>query len=549
MITAAPGYVLIGADLGAIESRTLAWLANEEWKLSAYRQFDETGDPKQEPYCVTASRILRREVTPADEAGRQIGKTCDLAFGFGGGLSAWRRFDSSDTYTDKQVENFKAQWRVQHAATVRFWRALENALRCAVRDKRPATLGDLSTEVDNGTLYLTLPSGRRLAYPEARLVPGRHPGTAQIVFKDNGRGGWSEQRGWFGSFTENVVQAVARDLLAAAMLRLEAAGYPIVLHVHDEAVAEAPENFGGIDDFLRLMTTPPAWAADLPVAAKAWTRACYAKPQSVPAPALSAPAPLVQKPTPSVQKLAPAVQKPAPISKLNGHVVPLIRETKSSVLLADLIGQPLIGDKIICPFHDDNQPSCHIYDDHFYCFACGAHGDRIDWLMMVENKSRAEAEHILETWKKLLAPPLRRTINDDERTLAFALYLWERSRPIANTLAIRYLADIRGIDVDALPMDNAALRFHPRCPFGPGVRLPCLIALYRDVLTDEPAGIHRIALTDDVLCAGGKVQRRTLGCWPTPRAIKFWLAADQLFLGEGIETVLAAATRLRYAAQ
>jgi hypothetical protein len=69
------------------------------------------------------------------------------------------------------------------------------------------------------------------------------------------------------------------------------------------------------------------------------------------------------------------------------------------------------------------------------------------------------------------------------------------------------------------------------------------------VLTDEPAGIHRIALTDDVLCAGGKVQRRTLGCWPTPRAIKFWLAADQLFLGEGIETVLAAATRLRYAAQ
>jgi putative DNA primase/helicase len=81
--------------------------------------------------------------------------------------------------------------------------------------------------------------------------------------------------------------------------------------------------------------------------------------------------------------------------------------------------------------------------------------------------------------------------------------------------------------------------------FGSGIRLPCLIALYRDVVSDAPAGIHRIALTPDVL-AGGKVQRRTLGSWPTPRAIKLWPATDQLFLGEGIETVLAAATRLHY---
>ena len=92
---------------------------------------------------------------------------------------------------------------------------------------------------------------------------------------------------------------------------------------------------------------------------------------------------------------------------------------------------------------------------------------------------------------------------------------------------------------------NETLRFHPRCPFGPGVRLPCLIALYRDVVSDAPAGIHRIALTPDVF-AGGKVQRLTLGSWPTPRAFKLWPATDQLFLGEGIETVLAAATRLHY---
>jgi hypothetical protein len=78
------------------------------------------------------------------------------------------------------------------------------------------------------------------------------------------------------------------------------------------------------------------------------------------------------------------------------------------------------------------------------------------------------------------------------------------------------------------------------------VRLPCLIALYTDVLTDEFAGVHRIALTEDVLLAGGKVKRLTLGSWPSPRAIKLFPAGPILFLGEGVETVLAAATRLDY---
>jgi DNA polymerase bacteriophage-type len=117
MIAASPDHTLIGADFSSIESRVLAWLAGETWKLDAYVQFDRTSDPAHEPYCVTASKILRREVTPADEAGRQIGKTCDLAFGFGGGLDAWRRFDASDTYTDADVEKFKLVWRNAHRAT------------------------------------------------------------------------------------------------------------------------------------------------------------------------------------------------------------------------------------------------------------------------------------------------------------------------------------------------------------------------------------------------------------------------------------------------
>jgi hypothetical protein len=120
--------------------------------------------------------------------------------------------------------------------------------------------------------------------------------------------------------------------------------------------------------------------------------------------------------------------------------------------------------------------------------------------------------------------------------------LWEEARPIANTLAAQYLTN-RRINVDVLTANvEAVLRFHPQCPFGPGTRHPCLLALFRDVATDAPAGIHRVALTPD----GQKIERRMLGQWPAPRAIKLWPAESSLVIGEGIETVLAAATQLQH---
>jgi hypothetical protein len=120
------------------------------------------------------------------------------------------------------------------------------------------------------------------------------------------------------------------------------------------------------------------------------------------------------------------------------------------------------------------------------------------------------------------------------------LRLWKDARPIAGTLAARYLSKTRGIDLAALPAEiNAVLRFHARCPFGPGTRHPCLLALLRDAATDAIAGIHRIALTADAR----KIERRMLG---RTGAVKLWPAGSQLVVGEGIETVLAAATRIRH---
>jgi CHC2 zinc finger/Toprim domain len=377
IICAAPGHRLIAGDFSAIESRVLAWLAGEKWKLETYRKYDETGDPKFEPYCVMASQALRREVTPADEIGRQLGKTYDLAFGFGGGTGAWRKFDSSDTYSDADIERFKNQFRRSHAATVRFWHALERAAhRCiAARPEVSSTSSD----------------HRSPSIPGAPEVP-----------------------------------------------------------------AEASERTG------------------------------------------------------ELAKNSTGEHNPA---------------------LADLIGS---GDKICCPFHDDSTPSLQVYDDHFHCYGCGAHGDLIDWLMMIEGMDRKQAIEALDSWDGPKVKP-RKVVDHTPN----ALRLWERAKPIAGTLAQKYLVETRGIDLAQLPANiDEVLRFHRCCPFN-GHTYPCLLALMRNATTDAPTGIHRIALTPDAK----KIERRMLG---RAGAVKLWPATDRLVVGEGIETVLAAATRITH---
>jgi Toprim domain-containing protein/CHC2-type zinc finger protein len=205
------------------------------------------------------------------------------------------------------------------------------------------------------------------------------------------------------------------------------------------------------------------------------------------------------------------------------------------VSLRDIVGEPLIRNKVLCPFHDDHKPSCHIYHDHFFCFVCGATGDAITWLTEVDGLTYSEAVDALENFE-----PRAHSRDDDSKTLRLALALWEQAQPIAGTLAEHYLTG-RHIDVAQLPF-NSPLRFHPHCPFGRGPSRPCLLALFRDVETDVPAGILRTALTPD----GRRLDRLTWGRWRAPRAIKLWPASETLVIGEGVETTLAAATRITH---
>jgi DNA polymerase len=520
IICAAPGHMLIGADFGAIESRVLAWLAGERWKLGTYRQYDATGNPEFEPYCVMASKALGRTVTPEDEAGRGFGKTYDLAFGFGGGVGAWRKFDPSSTYSDTAIEGFKRAYRISHPATFRFWHRLERHAHRCVRTKKSTDLGGvISFAVQSDTLFMMLPSGRRLAYPEGRLVPGKFEDTHALRYKDNAKGGWTDYDAWYGTLVEDAVQAIARDLLAAAMLRLEAAGYKIVLTVHDEVVCEIPEGFGSVEEFHRLMTELPVWANDLPIAAKVWTRKRFAKTNG--APKRRAPV------------AAPPITSPEPADSFYADEPEGANDSAGVVPLNDLIGEPFEGAKVLCPFHSDRTPSLQIYPDHYHCFACGAHGGPLDWLTQVEGMEGEEAARFLAQWDGPIAPVITK---DSECNRAFALRLWDDAQSIANTLAARYLVETRRIDLAGLPPDiDSALRFHPCCPFGPGIRIPCLLALLRDVTTDAITGIHRIGLTNEAR----KIDRRMLG---RTGAVKFWPPGPQLVVGEGIETVLAAAT-------
>ena len=159
--------------------------------------------------------------------------------------------------------------------------------------------------------------------------------------------------------------------------------------------------------------------------------------------------------------------------------------------------------------------------------------------MMIDGMSRDEALALLARWDgtTLVSP---RRVDDGEACRARALRLWQQAKPIAGTLAAQYLTEHRRIDLAALPANiDEVLRFHPNCPFGSGARHPCLVALMRDITIDEPTGIHRIALTPDA----GKIDRRMLG---RGGAVKLWPASAQLIIGEGIETTLAAATRISH---
>lgn len=292
-ITPAPGMEFYVADFSAIEARVLAWVAGEQWKLDAFAGIDrgEGYNGSQDIYLATASMVYGYPclTKKTHKAERQTGKTCELAFGYQGGIGAWRKFDSSDKWTDEEVDEKKKAWRASHPMVVKLWYGLEEAAIKAVLTGRPQRYRNITYQVVKSAvgnwLACKLPSGRCLWYYNPRCVEvgedfrtGAPKFQVEYEGKDNKKGGvWGVIRTYGGMLTENVVQAISRDLMCDAMFRLERAGYPIILTVHDEIIAERPFGTGDMIEFYALMSEISEIYEGLPINVDGWHGTRYQK--------------------------------------------------------------------------------------------------------------------------------------------------------------------------------------------------------------------------------------------------------------------------------
>jgi DNA polymerase len=394
------------ADLAAIESRVLAWFAGEGWKLDAFRKYDASGDERLHPYRQIAAQMLRKDVLAIVKAERQLGKNGELAFGFGGSVGAWQRI-VDDGRSEADIKVINRQWRDAHPKTQVFWERLMRAARVAVRTQQairvnPAPAPSITAAFDGHTLTLELPSGRLITYPGARLVPNKkfEGGDPDIEFFDNAMGKWQPKRAWFGILVENVVSGTARDLLAAALLRTDARGWSIVHHCHDEIVVEVPNDISIEQDLLACMLELPAWAAGLPLGGKVHSGPTYFEGPATAEPPAPKVEEIVERAVDTFVATAPKLPNTKEVER--GAEEDFLASLDDTIApLTDLVSLPMVSNHVSCPFHEDQKPSCAIYADHYHCFACGRHGDRLDWLTEVEGMTRAEG------WPRCTIGPVR----------------------------------------------------------------------------------------------------------------------------------------------
>lgn len=278
MIVAAPGHRLVVADYASIEARVLAWVAGETRMLEAFR----TG---KDPYKLMASDIYEVPMSQVSKEQRAVGKAAVLGLGYQMGADKFQAQQALAgvaldwAFGKKVVDTYRQKNRMISA----LWNKLDSCAVDAVRTPGcTAFVNGITFQRIGDWLYMILPSGRKLTYHDVRIVPRETPwGEVRDSVQCSGFNSvtrqWQRQYLYGGLLTENAVQAIARDLMAEAMLRIDAMGYPVVLTVHDEVVSEAPEGFGSVKEFEEHMVELPEWARGLPVAAEAWEGARYRK--------------------------------------------------------------------------------------------------------------------------------------------------------------------------------------------------------------------------------------------------------------------------------
>lgn len=267
-----PGCRFFVADFSAIEARVIAWIAGEQWRQEVFAQGGDI-------YCASASQMFHVPVVKHGVNGhlRQKGKIAELALGYGGSVGALKAMGALNYgLTEEELKPLVDAWRQSNPRIVKFWWDVDRAATTCVRDRVPAETHGIRFLYQSGMMFIVLPSGRKLVYVKPKMGVNRY-GSESVTYE-----GVGEQKKWlrlesYGpKFVENIVQATARDILVEAMRRLEAAGYQIVMHVHDEAVIEAPAD-SSLENICAIMGQTPAWAGGLLLRADGYVCDFYQK--------------------------------------------------------------------------------------------------------------------------------------------------------------------------------------------------------------------------------------------------------------------------------
>ncbi len=267
------GCRFLVSDFSAIEARVLAWLANEEWVLEEFRG-------KGKIYEATASRMFHIPQESIVKGNpnyeyRQKGKQATLSCGYGGGVGALKAMGAK--MPEDEMQPLVDAWRAANPNIVALWSALDRAARTVIRRKTSAYVGKVTLYWQDDKMFMRLPSGRNLCYQSPHFTENRFGSDAIGYYAPNAAGQMVVQETFGGKLAENATQAIARDILAHALLTLEKNGYPVIFHVHDEAVIEMPIGQGGLEEACRLMAIAPDWAEDLPLRADGYECAYYQK--------------------------------------------------------------------------------------------------------------------------------------------------------------------------------------------------------------------------------------------------------------------------------
>lgn len=252
------GLKFIVADFSAIEARVIAWLAGETWRNEVFATHGKI-------YEASASQMFHvpiEEVTKGSPL-RQKGKIAELALGYGGSVGALTAMGALDMgLSEEELQPLVTAWRRANANIVRFWWDVDRAAKTVVKDRTATETHGIRFEYRSGMLFITLPSGRKLCYVKPRIELNRF-GSEAVTYEGVGSAKrWERIESYGPKFVENIVQAASRDILCYAMRRLDALGWPIVMHVHDEVVIEAPSH-ASVDEICAVMGETPSWAKGL----------------------------------------------------------------------------------------------------------------------------------------------------------------------------------------------------------------------------------------------------------------------------------------------